>query len=42
MRSIEFLEQLLRVAKPNDVEFLITLLFEVKKDIERGKKHEND
>lgn len=39
-KSILFLEKLLKVAtKPEDIEFLVNLLFELKKDLERGQKY---
>jgi hypothetical protein len=36
MRSILFLEQVLKAAtKPEDIEFIISLLFDLKNDMER-------
>lgn len=42
MRAIQFLENLLSLTnKTDDIEFLVSLLFELKNDIERGIGNES-
>lgn len=39
--KMDFLEKMLKIAtKPEDIEFLVNLLFELKKDLERSNCNE--